>query len=76
LYFSAYRIVKNQEDALDAVQEGFINAFEKLDQFNETGSFEGWLRNQKITSPLEQDQECVSVIILQLLKCHFLSFHF
>lgn len=44
LYFSAYRIVKNQEDALDAVQEGFINAFEKLDQFNETGSFEGWLR--------------------------------
>ncbi|MDC1489902.1 MAG: hypothetical protein ACKVH4_02180 [Flavobacteriales bacterium] len=25
---------KNQEDALDTVQEGFINAFEKLDQYN------------------------------------------
>ena len=44
LYYSAFRIVKNTEDALDAVQEGFINAFEKLDQFNETGSFDCWLR--------------------------------
>lgn len=30
LYYSAYRIVKNADDALDAVQEGFITAFQKL----------------------------------------------
>ena len=43
LYYSAYRIVKNAEDALDAVQEGFITAFQRLEQYNGEGSFEGWL---------------------------------
>lgn len=33
LYYSAYRIVKNADDALDAVQESFITAFQKLDQY-------------------------------------------
>jgi len=43
LFYSAYRIVKNTEDALDAVQEGFITAFQKLGQYQASGSFEGWL---------------------------------
>lgn len=43
LYYSAYRIVKNADDALDAVQEGFITAFQRLDQYQGEGSFEGWL---------------------------------
>lgn len=43
LYCSAYRIVKNADDALDAVQEGFITAFQKLDQYQGGGSFEGYL---------------------------------
>ncbi|MDA9250239.1 hypothetical protein N9P53_00710 [Flavobacteriaceae bacterium] len=34
---------KNADDALDAVQEGFITAFQKLDQYQGGGSFEGWL---------------------------------
>ena len=35
--------MKNADDALDAVQEGFITAFQKLDQFQGEGGFEGWL---------------------------------
>jgi len=43
LYYSAFRIVKNTDDALDAVQEGFISAFQELDQYQGEGNFEGWL---------------------------------
>ena len=43
LYYSAFRIVKNTDDALDAVQEGFISAFQQLDQYQGEGNFEGWL---------------------------------
>ena len=44
LYQAAYSILKNREDAQDAMQEGMIRAFEKLDQYQGEGSFEGWLR--------------------------------
>lgn len=44
LYTVAFSIVKNEDDALDALQESFITAFKKIDQFQGEGSFEGWLR--------------------------------
>ena len=44
LYRAAFNILKNRDDALDAMQEGFIIAFNKLDQYVGKGSFEGWLR--------------------------------
>lgn len=44
LYHAAYSILKNREDAQDAMQEGMIKAFDKLDQYQGTGNFEGWLR--------------------------------
>ena len=44
LYQAAYGILKNRDDAQDAMQEGMINAFEKLDQFQGEGNFGGWLR--------------------------------
>ena len=44
LYHAAYSILKNRDDAQDAMQEGMIKAFEKLDQFQGEGNFGGWLR--------------------------------
>ena len=44
LYQAAFGILKKPEDALDAMQEGLIIAFDKLSQFEGKGSFEGWLR--------------------------------
>lgn len=44
LYQAAYNILKNRDDAQDAMQEGMIKAFEKLDQFQGEGDFGGWLR--------------------------------
>jgi len=44
LYHAAYSILNNRDDAQDAMQEGMIKAFEKLDQFQGDGNFGGWLR--------------------------------
>lgn len=44
LYQVAYNILKNRDDAQDAMQEGMISAFEKLDQFKGEGNFGAWLR--------------------------------
>ncbi|MBL6665410.1 MAG: RNA polymerase sigma factor [Flavobacteriaceae bacterium] len=44
LYHAAYGILKNRDDAQDAMQEGMISAFEKLDQFKGEGDFGAWIR--------------------------------
>ncbi len=44
MYAVCLRYCKNEPDAQDALQEAFILAFEKIDQFQFKGSFEGWLR--------------------------------
>ena len=41
-YHAAFSILKNREDAMDAMQEAFITAFQHLDQYTGIGSFGGW----------------------------------
>lgn len=42
-YRVAYRLLGNDADALDAVQEGFINALKHLRSFEQRSSFKTWL---------------------------------
>ena len=42
-YQVAYRITGRSEDALDVVQDSFINAFDKLDRFQRESGFKTWL---------------------------------
>jgi len=42
-YRVAYRLLGNTEDALDAVQDGFIKAIRKLSSFENRCSFKTWL---------------------------------
>lgn len=42
-YHAAFRILKNGDDAMDAMQEAFITPFGRLDQYSGEGSFGGWL---------------------------------
>lgn len=44
MYAVCLRYVKNNTDAEDILQEGFIKIFRNLDQFRGDGSFEGWIR--------------------------------
>ncbi|MBP6055186.1 MAG: RNA polymerase sigma factor [Cytophagaceae bacterium] len=38
------RYLGNGPDAEDALMEGFMKVFSKVETFNEAGSFEGWIR--------------------------------
>jgi len=42
-YRVAYRLLSNEADALDAVQEGFIKALTHLDSFQGRSAFKTWL---------------------------------
>src|SRR5438105_1422847 len=42
-YRVAYRLLNNEADALDAVQEGFVKALTHLDSFQGRSSFKTWL---------------------------------
>lgn len=38
------RYAKDKHEAEDILQEGFLKIFERINQFNFNGSFEGWMR--------------------------------
>jgi RNA polymerase sigma-70 factor (ECF subfamily) len=43
LFRIAHHVTRNREDAEDVVQETFLKAFQKLDQFQENSQFSTWL---------------------------------
>lgn len=43
-YAICMRYLKNKMDAEDALVESFCKIFQKIDQFNHNGSFEGWMK--------------------------------
>lgn len=52
LYRTAYRIIRNHEDAEDAVQDSFIRAFTHIGEFDERAQFSTWLVRIAINSAL------------------------
>ena len=44
LYAIAIRYVGNSDDAKDLLHDGFIKIFDKINKYNYSGSFEGWIR--------------------------------
>jgi len=47
------RYCKNEDDALDVVNEGFMTVFKQIDQFGFKGSFEGWVKRIMINKSLD-----------------------
>ncbi len=43
MFNTAYRMVNDREDAMDATQSAFVKAYEKLDAFDSTYRFFSWL---------------------------------
>lgn len=55
MYNTAFRILKDEFEAEDIMQEAFLTAFTKLDSFNKDGvSFGGWLKRIVINKSLTQ----------------------
>ena len=53
MYNTCLRIVNNSTDAEDIMQESFLDAFRKLDMFNEKGSFGSWLKRIVVNKSLD-----------------------
>jgi len=48
-----YRYASDADEAKDMAQEGFILAFQKIEDFAGTGSFEGWLRRIVVNKSID-----------------------
>jgi len=53
LYGICLRYCKNEEEAQDILQDSFIKIFTKLNTFQFTGSFEGWLKRITTNTAIE-----------------------
>lgn len=47
------RYAKNQMDAEDILQEGFVKLYKNLDRFRGEGSFDGWVRRIFVNTAIE-----------------------
>ncbi len=54
MYGVCLQYAGNNDDAKDILQEGFIKVFDKIQQFQGKGSFEGWIRKIIINTAIEK----------------------
>ncbi len=53
MYNTCLRIMNNTEEAEDVMQEAFLSAFEKIDQYNGAVSFGAWLKRIVINRSID-----------------------
>lgn len=53
MYNTSLRIVKNESEAEDLMQESFLSAFEKINTYSGTVSFGAWLRRIVVNRSLD-----------------------
>ena len=54
LFALSLKYSRNQTDAEDVLQDAFIIIFEKINQYKNKGSFEGWLKRIVINTALQK----------------------
>ncbi len=53
MFYICLRYAKNQMDAEDILQDGFVKLFNNLHKFRGEGSFEGWVRRIFVNTAIE-----------------------
>ncbi len=61
LFSLCLKYSKNYAEAEDALHDTFITIFNKIDQYNSKGSFEGWLKRITINTALQRYRKDVGV---------------
>lgn len=59
------RYAKDREEAEDTLQTGFVKVFQKVSEFRNDGSFEGWIRRIMVNTAIEsyrKNQRMLNVI--------------
>ena len=57
VYNSCFRILQNQQEAEDAMQESFIKAFSRIDQYEKEMPFEAWILRIAINTAIDKLRE-------------------
>jgi RNA polymerase sigma factor (sigma-70 family) len=65
MYGICLRYSNSAADAQDTLHEGFLKIFEKIDQFESRGAFEGWIRRIMVNTALEKFRSKYKVVDLQ-----------
>jgi len=68
LFALSLKYAKSKTDAEDVLQDSFIQAFQKINQFKDKGSFEGWLKRIVINTALQKYRDKSP---LQLIKSEY-----
>ena len=53
MYAVCRRYVKNDEETIEVLNDGFISLFQNIHQFKGNGSFEGWVRKIVVNKALD-----------------------
>ena len=61
LFSLCLKYSKNYAEAEDNLHDAFITVYSKIDQYNNKGSFEGWLKRIAINTSLQRYREDVGV---------------
>ena len=59
-----YRYSKSREEAEDILQEGFLRVFRKIETYQGTGSFEGWIRKVFTNVAIRHYQKSARLMIV------------
>lgn len=54
LFAVCLKYSRNRVEAEDHLQDGFLTIFNKIDQYNSAGSFEGWMKRIMVNTVLQQ----------------------
>ncbi|MUP45176.1 RNA polymerase sigma factor [Gramella sp. BOM4] len=57
LFAVCLKYSENKQQAEDNLQDGFVTIFEKISQYNHSGSFEGWMKRIMINTALQKHRQ-------------------
>ncbi|MEH7223305.1 sigma-70 family RNA polymerase sigma factor [Bacillus sp. JJ1566] len=66
LYRVAYSYVKNEQDALDIVQDAIIKGFKSFDRLKEIGYFSTWITRILINTAIDHIRKSKNIIPLEM----------
>lgn len=61
MYAVCLRYTKDEDEAQDVLQDGFIKVFRNLEKFRGEGSFEGWVRRIFVNTSIEYYRKAVNL---------------
>lgn len=65
LYSLCLKYSKNNAEAQDNLQDAFITIFEKINQYNGKGSFEGWMKRIVINTALQRYRKSSTLDVIK-----------